>query len=87
MRGSTAVNSPLIRSPARPSAKLWPIRLRQRLPVIDIPLRAPDADAKLDLRTVLDTAYDDANYDLQIDYTQDPSPLLPPSWRPGRMSG
>jgi hypothetical protein len=33
----------------RPEVGIWPVRLRDRLPVIPIPLRAPDADARLDL--------------------------------------
>ena len=38
-------------SPAgfRPDAKAWPIRLPDVLPVVGIPLRAPDPDAPLDL--------------------------------------
>jgi hypothetical protein len=54
----------------------WPIRLAQRLPVIAIPLRTDDPDAPLDLQEVLTAAYDDAGYDLNIDYSQDPVPPL-----------
>lgn len=57
----------------RPRGTLWPILLTQRLPVIQIPLRKDDADAQLDLKSVLDTAYDRAGYDLMIDYHRPPS--------------
>jgi hypothetical protein len=50
--------------------------VRQPLPVIGIPLRAPDADVPLDLGTVLRAAYDRGAYDLSIDYRQDPDPPL-----------
>jgi hypothetical protein len=70
----------LSRNSKRPKALAWPIRLSQRLPVIPIPLKAGDPDARLDLQTVLTTAYDRARYDLSIDYTREPVPPLPPEW-------
>ena len=45
----------------RPRYQVWPIRLDRRLPVAPVPLRAGDADAKLDLQSVLTTAYDRAD--------------------------
>lgn len=65
-------------SPAslRPRGKLFPIRLAQRLPVIPIPLKPEDPDARLDLQAVLDSAYDRAGYDLEIDYRSEPQPPL-----------
>jgi hypothetical protein len=59
----------------RPQADLWPIRLRERLPVLPIPLRAPDADAHLDLKAVLDQVYDGARYGNYI-YESQPQPNL-----------
>jgi hypothetical protein len=64
----------------RPDGIVWPIRLSQRLPVIPIPLRAGDDDAALDLQAVLNTAYDHAGYDTDIDYTKEPNPPLGPPW-------
>ena len=64
----------------RPQGLVWPIRLSQRLPVIPIPLLAGDGDAPLDLQAVLDTAYDHAGYDNEIDYTKEPIPPLKPEW-------
>jgi hypothetical protein len=61
----------------RPSGLVWPIRLPQRLPVIPIPLRAPDPDARLDLQETLNNVYDRSSYDLSVDYREDPVPPLP----------
>lgn len=57
-------------------ARCWPIHLRQRLPVVGIPLLAPDPDVPLDLAAVLDAAYDRGAYDRSIDYTSPPDPPL-----------
>lgn len=62
----------------RPKGMVWPIQLEQRLPAIDIPLLPEDPDAKLDLKAVLDSAYDRAGYDLEIDYRRDPVPPVVP---------
>ncbi len=64
------------RSENRPRGMLWPIRLAQRLPVIPIPLHADDQDVTLDLQAAIDTAYDGAAYDLEIDYQQQANPPL-----------
>lgn len=77
------------RRDGRPKGTVWPILLPQRLPPIHIPLLPEDADCELDLQTVLDTAYDRAAYDLEIDYSQDPVPPLPPGcaeWANGLLS-
>jgi len=59
----------------RLDAEFWPISLRERLPVFPVPVRSPDADARLDLQAVLDRIYDDAGY---ADYIYDgvPRPRL-----------
>jgi hypothetical protein len=64
------------RAEARTRARYWPVGLRQPLPVIGIPLRAPDADVPLDLGAVLNAAYDHAAYDLSVDYRREPDPPL-----------
>jgi hypothetical protein len=70
-------------SPAdhRPRGLLWPIRLDERLPVVRIPLRPHDGGTPLDLQAVLDTAYNRAAYDTEIDYTQEPTPRLGKKWK------
>ena len=64
----------------RPKAKLWPIRLSQKLPPISIPLKPEDGSVALDLQAVLNAAYDRAGYDLEIDYRADPVPPLEGEW-------
>ena len=53
---------------------IWPLWLRDALPEIPIPLRAPDGDSLLELGPVLSAIYDEAGYDLSIDYGQPPPP-------------
>lgn len=61
----------------RPRVGLWPIKLRERLPEIPIPLRYGDSDAVLDLQPLLNTLYDAAGYGYYI-YGGTPSPPLHP---------
>jgi len=61
----------------RPEAGFWPIGLRAPLPVIPIPLRPPDAEARVDLQEVLHRVYDEAGYEHFI-YTEAPEPALAP---------
>lgn len=56
----------------RRRARFWPVTVRQELPIIGIPLRGKDPDVPLDLNAVLRTAYDNAAYDVSIDYRRDP---------------
>jgi hypothetical protein len=60
----------------RPRGHLYPLRLPRRLPAIPIPLKAGDADARLDLQALIEQTYDRAGYDLEIDYKQEPIPPL-----------
>ncbi len=59
----------------RPRAGMWPLFLQDRLPVIPIPLRHPDGDARLDLQEVLDRIYDASGYEDYI-YEGKPVPSL-----------
>ena len=59
------------RAERRLDAGFWPISLRERLPVVPVPVRAHDADARLDLQAALDRIYDEAGYG---DYIYDGSP-------------
>jgi hypothetical protein len=65
------------RAEERPDIGIWPLRLRERLPVIPIPLRAPDSDARLDLQEALHRLYDAAGYEDYI-YSGAPQPPLHP---------
>jgi hypothetical protein len=62
------------RAETRPKVELWPFRLRDPLPTIPIPLRAPDRDAVLDLKAILDRVYDAAGYE---DYIYSGTPVPP----------
>jgi hypothetical protein len=66
----------VLRHEDRPRGKLWPVSVRQPLPVIGIPLRGDDPDVPLDLGAVLNAAYESAAYDMSIDYRKPPDPPL-----------
>jgi Protein of unknown function (DUF4058) len=57
------------------SVLLYRVPLRERLPVIGVPLRATDPDALLDIQAVVDQCYHNGGYD-DIDYTDEPEPRL-----------
>ncbi len=65
------------RAEERPRAGVWPLRLRDRLPAIPIPLQHPDPDARVDLQELLHRIYDAAGYEDYI-YTGKPQPPLSP---------
>lgn len=56
------------------SLEVWPVQLQDKLPVVAVPLRTPDPDVPLDLGGALHTIYDQAGYDLSIDYRRTPPP-------------
>ena len=53
---------------------VWFMTLQDTLPTIPVPLLLPDPDAVLDLQAAMNAIYDEAGYDLSIDYTQTPPP-------------
>jgi hypothetical protein len=53
--------------------EVWPIRLRQCLPCIRVPLADTDPDVVLDLQGVFDYCYDEGPYARRIDYRREPS--------------
>jgi hypothetical protein len=59
----------------RPMVGVWPLNLRDPLPVIPIPLMPPDADVTLDLQALLHRVYDAAGYAKYI-YGETPEPPL-----------
>ena len=56
-------------------AAVWTVSLRERLPVIPIPLLAPDADVTLDVQQLLHRIYDVGGYEDYI-YRHEPEPAL-----------
>jgi hypothetical protein len=64
---------------ARPGVyQLYPRTVRQPLPRIALPLRAPDGDVVLDLQAILQRCYDSAPYARLLAYTAEPHTPLPP---------
>src|SRR5437763_1790427 len=55
--------------------EFYKVPLRERLPVIKIPLRPTDQDVTRDLQALLDQAYRLGRYD-DIDYRGEPEPPL-----------
>jgi Protein of unknown function (DUF4058) len=56
--------------------EIYRASLRERLPVIGIPLREKDDDAPLDLQPLIEQCYRNGSYDEDIDYNRDPDPPL-----------
>jgi hypothetical protein len=74
----------------RPEAvEVYRVPLRDRLPIIPIPLREADADVPLDLQGLIELAYANGRYD-RIDYRAEPEPPLSredASWAAGLLQG
>ena len=59
--------------------EFWPVSLQGPLPVVPVPLLAPDPDAVLDLGAAFREHYDAAAYDVDLNYRRPvPPPLLSP---------
>ena len=64
--------SRLMAAPAERQACYWPMPLRDRLPVIGVPLRGGDEDVPLDLQVAMDYVHLRGSYDLTLPYDADP---------------
>ncbi|MGB3613702.1 MAG: DUF4058 family protein [Elainellaceae cyanobacterium] len=60
----------------RPQADLYTFKLQDPIPVFPLPLKSGDTEPLVDLQLLLSNLYDEASYDLAIDYAQDPIPQL-----------
>ncbi|MEM7539413.1 MAG: DUF4058 family protein, partial [Chloroflexota bacterium] len=60
----------LSRAKQRPFTDIWPIKLKEQLPQIPVPLLDNDDDAILDLQAVFESVYKDGGYAGLVDYTQ-----------------
>lgn len=56
--------------------RVYPIRLREKLPVITVPLKSADGYVELDLQTVFTKCYEECGYAKAITYGRDP--ITPP---------
>lgn len=59
-----------------PRADVWGFSVRDRIPVVPVPLKQGDRAVPLSLRECLDRAYDDAGYGMRINYSRPPVPAL-----------
>lgn len=66
----------LSRANRRPRIEVWPIQLYDALPVVPVPLLAPDPDVALDLGGAVASVYERGAYGAEIDYTPSPTPPL-----------
>jgi Protein of unknown function (DUF4058) len=64
------------RSEQRPKAQLYAFNLQQAISTFLLPLKPGDAEVLVDLQSLLWQIYNQARYDLVIDYRQEPIPLL-----------
>jgi len=53
---------------------IWMMDLETPLPIIPVPLLENDADVFVDLQSTLNQVYQDAGFDLSIDYSKPPPP-------------
>lgn len=60
----------------RPRAHLYPFTVIKEIPSFPIPLQSGDASVAVDLQILLSEVYDQARFDLAVDYTQSPVPPL-----------
>jgi hypothetical protein len=62
----------LSRVQRRPTSDIWPLSLRDPIPIVPVPLRYPDGDVPLDLTRLLHQVYVNARYDVQVNYRLEP---------------
>lgn len=67
------------RTELRPQAHLYAFNVRDAMPACPIPLRQEDGLATLSLQTLLPALYEQAGYDLRINYHLEPVPPLAPA--------
>jgi len=58
--------------------RIYRAPLRERLPIIEVPLRSTDPLVPLDLQELVDQCYRNGGYDNDIDYGRDADPPLDP---------
>ena len=58
---------------------IWPVALNAPLPIVPVPLLAPDPDMPLNVRAAIDVVYERARYARRINYRRPPPP---PDLRP-----
>lgn len=64
------------RANRRPRAQLYAFSVREEIPPFLVPLQPGDAEIQVELQALFAEIYDQAGFDLSIDYTQPPMPRL-----------
>jgi hypothetical protein len=64
----------LSRAERRPYTQVWSVGLRERLPVVPVPLLPPDPAVPLDLQAAVEACFALVGYERLLDYTQPPPP-------------
>jgi hypothetical protein len=64
----------LSRADRRATVEVWPIQLKDPLPVLPVPLLEPDPDVPLDLGAAVGSVYDSGPYQRVINYQEPPPP-------------
>jgi len=54
--------------------EVWAMTVRDRLPVVPIPLKSPDPDVQLDIGAAFNEIYDRSRYELSVRYDAEPAP-------------
>jgi Protein of unknown function (DUF4058) len=60
----------------RPQAQLYAFNIQQPIPCFSLPLAVNDLEPIVDLNTLLNQIYDQASFDLTLDYASEPNPPL-----------
>lgn len=64
------------RSERRPQADLYDFNLKEIIPTFPLPLLESDKEPLIDLQALLNELYEQASYDLVINYSREPTPAL-----------
>jgi len=88
--GRVCYHACVTRPPRVNRHEFYSVPLRQRLPIIRIPLRRTDPDVALDLQSLIDQCYERGHYATQIRYEKPPHQALPEeeaAWVRGILAG
>jgi Protein of unknown function (DUF4058) len=64
------------RASKRPKADLYAFNLQNPIPSFSLPLREDDTEPLLEIQTLISELYNEGNYDLVINYAQEPVPAI-----------
>lgn len=66
----------ICRGNRRPLAQLYGFTIRQEIPKFPLPLQSGDTEPLVDLQSLLLEVYEQARYDMAVDYSREPVPRL-----------